>query len=732
MKKSGHLAGLNAPQLEAVKLIDGPLLVLAGAGSGKTRVITHRVAHIIASGAAKPNNILAVTFTNKAAGEMKNRIVDLLGPIGRWVWISTFHSLCARVLRDHAEAIGFKRGFSIYDDSESKALIKRVYKDKGIPETQPAPGVARTRISRAKDRLITEDAFEKKAADFIEVNVAGIYKEYQRRLTASQAMDFDDLLVKTVRLFEKNPEILRLYQDKFRYILVDEYQDTNHAQYRLVSLLAKKNRNLCVVGDDDQSIYGWRGADINNILDFEDDYPDCRAIKLEQNYRSTQVILDAAGDVVSRVTGRKVKKLFTERTGGEKISVFLCGDDMDEAEAIAQTIEHQTTHDKSPSDFAILYRTNAQSRVLEDSLRYKGLPYTIVGGVRFYERAEVKDILAYLRLLINPDDDLAFLRIVNVPKRGIGKTGLGRIESYATERGLSLMTAIRLSLDETGIRGKAKRELENFISDMDELASRVDDLPPQDIAARLIQKIKYIEILEAEGTPEADVRADNVKELVAGIEEYAEREEEPTLAGFLEEVSLITDIDTWNDSEQSVTLMTLHSAKGLEFDSVFIAGMEEGLFPLQRGFDDSSDPDEERRLCYVGMTRAKSKLYLTLAGFRRRWGDFTGGPSTFLKDIPEDDLEVMRFNYWKDVAGEEKTDRAGGRRRKKTAQKEFEEFDYDDVFVHGAVVLHEKFGRGVIMGREGSGEDLIVNINFEQAGQKSIMVKYAALEVLGR
>ena len=727
-----YLDGLNERQIAAVSRIDGPLLVLAGAGSGKTRVITHRVAHIIATGAARPNDILAVTFTNKAAGEMKSRVIDLLGPMGRWVWISTFHSLCARILRKHAEAVGYKTSFSIYDDAESQALMKKIYKEKGVPESQPSMGVARSRISRAKDRVITPDQYAEGALDFIEKNVASIYAEYQLRLLRNQAMDFDDLLMKTVQMFEKYPDILEYYQDRFRYILIDEYQDTNHVQYRLVNALAKKYCNICVVGDDDQSIYGWRGADISNILDFEKDYTDCRIIKLEQNYRSTRIILDSAGDVVSRIAGRKAKRLFTKKLGGEKISLFMCGDEMDEAEAIAETIRHKTLEDKSPSEFAILYRTNAQSRVLEDSLRYKGIPYTIVGGIRFYERAEVKDILSYLRLLINPDDDLAFMRIVNVPKRGIGKTGLGKLETLAAEKGLSLMAAAGTSLEETGIKGRARIELESFVSIMKDISKTLADLSPQDTAARLIEKIRYLETLEQEGTPEADVRADNVKELVAGIQEYADREESPSLAGFLGEVSLITDIDTWDDAAQSVTLMTLHSAKGLEFDSVFIAGMEDGLFPLRREMDAPEDQDEERRLCYVGMTRAKNKLYLSMAGYRRRWGDFTGGPSVFLKDIPEDSLEIVRFNYWNDIGGEPKKYRPRLRQAKVKTEREFEEFNYEDNFTSGAVVLHQKFGRGVIIGREGGGENLILTINFERAGKKNIMVKYASLEILSR
>lgn len=724
-----HLDGLNEPQREAVETLDGPLLVLAGAGSGKTRVITYRIAHLIATETAKPGQILAVTFTNKAAGEMKQRVIDLLGPQAVRVWLSTFHSLCARILREHSEALDFKRSFSIYDEAESLALIKRVYKDKGIPESQPTHSAAQSIISNAKDRLITPEEYPDYAKNFIEANVAIVYAEYQKQLRKNQAMDFDDLLMKAVELFRKNPNILQLYQDKFKYILVDEYQDTNHSQYVLVNLLAKESRNLCVVGDDDQSIYAWRGADIKNILDFEKDYPECKIIKLEQNYRSTQDILDGAWQVVSKNKGRMPKKLFTEKKGGEKITLLLCNDEMGEAEAIVEKIKLGMVYDKAPSDFAILYRTNAQSRVIEDSLRYKGIPYTIVGGVRFYERAEVKDIIAYLRLLINPDDNMALLRIINTPRRGIGKTSIQKLERFAQDRGISIMTALTLPLDETGIKGKARLELDKMMAILQDLSLKLDKVDPSEIAKQLIEKIKYIESLQAESTPEADVRIENVKEIVAGIQEYCEQTESPTLAAFLEEVALITDIDTWNKDVPAVTLMTLHAAKGLEFDSVFLAGMEDGLFPLSRSFEDKADLEEERRLCYVGMTRAKNKLYLSMAGFRRRWGDYTGGPSMFLKDIPEELLEVERFNYWNDIYPSKSR---AAIRQPKMSLPDSSQYAYDDLLPVGTVVLHDKFGHGTVINREGSGQDLMVTIKFDRAGIKKIIAKYANLEIIGK
>ncbi len=736
MTKHKYLEGLNDTQRQAVECLQGPLLVVAGAGSGKTRVITFRIAHLIATGTARPDQILAVTFTNKAAGEMKERVADLLGPDARRVWLSTFHSFCARILRDNAEALEYRKSFSIYDESESLALIKRIYKDIGIPESQPSYGTTQVHISRAKEKIIGPDEYLEGVKDFLEENVAKVYFEYQKRLAQNHAFDFNDLLMKAVELFENHPEILKHYQDRLRYILVDEYQDTNHAQYRLVNLLSAQTRNLCVVGDDDQSIYAWRGADISNILDFEKDYPEAKVIKLEQNYRSTQVILDAAWQVVSKNIGRMEKKLYTRKEGGDKITLLLCGDERDEAEAIVEKIRLGMVYDKAPSDFAVLYRTNAQSRVIEDILRYKSIPYTIVGGVRFYERAEVKDVLSYLRLLVNPSDNIALLRIINSPKRGVGKTSVAKLEAFATRRGIPILEALSLPLDEMGIKGKAKAELDKLAAMIKSISLMVDKTEPQNIATRVITETGYLKALEDEQTPEADVRADNVKEVVAGIAEYVEANEAPSLAGFLEEVALLTDVDTMDNSSSMVTLMTLHAAKGLEYDTVFLAGMEDGLFPLARSFDEPADLEEERRLCYVGMTRAKNKLYLSMAGFRRRWGDFTGGPSIFLRDVPEGLVEVERYNYWTDLYS--RSARNGGQARAAKIESQVHrpseepEYDFDDLLPVGTAVLHDKFGRGVIVSREGSGEGLMVTIRFERAGVKKIMAKYASLEIIGR
>jgi DNA helicase-2/ATP-dependent DNA helicase PcrA len=735
MSDNSYLADLNDSQRQAVEHLGGPLLVIAGAGSGKTRVITYRITHLIATGAANPGEILAVTFTNRSAGEMKQRVVDLLGPSGWRVWVSTFHSFCARILRRHAEALGFKKGFSIYDETESLALIRRIYKDKGIPDTQPSFGSAQAHISRAKEQLVNPEEFAESALNFIDQNVAQVYSEYQRRLEANQAMDFDDLLMRCVELFQKKPDILNCYRGKFRFILVDEYQDTNHAQYKLVNLLSGKKRNLCVVGDDDQSIYAWRGADIKNILEFEKDYPECKIIRLEENYRSTQVVLEAAWQIVSKNTGRMAKKLYTNRDGGDKITLLLAGDERDEADAIVEKIRLGMVYDKSPGDFSVLYRTNAQSRVIEDSLRYRGIPYSIVGGTRFYDRAEVKDALAYLRLLINPDDNSALLRIINSPSRRIGKASIEKIERFAAQKGISILHALSCPLEQAGIKGKVKEEIDKLASIFVSFIPEVEKTPPNEIAARMITDTGYLRALEEEKTPQADVRADNVKEVIAGIEEYEERAENPTLAGFLEEVSLLTDVDVWDRSAPAVTLMTLHAAKGLEFDTVFLSGMEDGLFPLVRNQDENdNDPEEERRLCYVGMTRAKNKLFLSMTGFRRHWHSYSGGPSIFLREIPEELVEVERFNYWKDISirphHHTVEDHTPGRPRRETLADDH--YEYDDLLSLGATVMHDKFGQGTVLHREGSGENLMLTIKFERAGTKKIMAKYASLEIIGK
>jgi len=747
-----HLKGLNPAQLEAVKHIDGPLLVLAGAGSGKTRVITHRIAHLVANQIVRADHILGVTFTNKAAGEMKERVIKLLGGVGNYVWLSTFHSFCARFLRQHAEMLGYKRDFTIYDAADSDALIKRIIKNLGLPEGQPSPGRAQNAISDAKDKMISSTLFLEAADDYIIQNIGLVYQEYQRQLKKNNAFDFDDLLFATVILLEKFPELLALYNEKFPYLLVDEYQDTNHSQYRLVKFLAGNRKNVCVVGDDDQSIYGWRGADISNILNFESDFPGCKVIKLEQNYRSTDIILEAAHAVISKNTNRKAKKLFTDKIGGEKITLTMCGDDRDEAEIIAAKIRSGLTADKSLSDFAIMYRTHSQSRSIEDALRDDGIPYKIVGGTRFYDRKEVKDIIAYLRLLVNPADTESLIRIINVPRRGIGKVSIDRLLKTVETQNVSALELLP-RLDNSGIKGKAAGELEKLHKTLTDLTAQVDKIPLYELADKLIKGIGYIKMLKDENTPEADVRIDNVKELVNAVASYMNRIEEkgddteaPALRGFLEEVALISEIDNWNNKDAAVVLMTLHAAKGLEFDTVFLIGLEQGLFPLLREstlHSTNKDMEEERRLCYVGITRAKTRLYLSLAGFRRRYdGPNICTPSCFLNDIPESLLEIERHNYYNNgLAGKYSNHKQTHfnlryKSRKKT-QSYDEDYnsdpdvddDSDDVLKIGMTVLHNKFGVGKITDKEGSGENMMLTIRFK-TGVKKIMPKYAALEVI--
>jgi len=734
---AAYLKELNEPQRQAVLHIDGPLLVLAGAGSGKTRVITHRIVHLIATGAARPDQVLGVTFTNRAAGEMKERVIALLGNRGRLVWLSTFHSLCARILRIHHDRAGYKRDFTIYDEADSLALIKRVMKGLNIPQGQPSPGAAQARIGRAKDNLLSAADYAAAAVDYIDRNIAVIYEEYQKQLVRNNALDFDDLIGVTVSLLEKDEELADYYRSKFTRVLVDEYQDTNHAQYRLIKLLAGEKRNLCVVGDDDQAIYGWRGADIRNILDFEHDFPGCRVITLEENYRSTKVVLEAAFGVAGRIGDRKPKHLFTRRLGGDRIGLLLCGDERDEAAAIAEKIKLGLRSGKRAGDFAVLYRTNAQSRAIEDALRDSAIPYNIVGGIRFYERKEVKDILAYLRLIVNPSDEESLRRIINIPKRNLGEAALARL-SAESSRLQKPIFEIMGDPEKAGFAGKQKIELKKLHTIIAETAA--SGLPPAQLAAELVREIGYIEMLEDEDTPEADVRKENVIELVNAIEAYLEMVGEdpalgePTLSGFLENVALITDIDNWNDKADTVSLMTLHSAKGLEFDTVFISGFEDGLLPLLRENTADKDIDEERRLCYVGITRAKSKLYLSLTGYRRRFRNHEAAcPSRFLFDIPRELLEDERYNYYGDVVDPMLDDDENV--QVVSADRSLSNFESKssksmaEPFRPGATVAHHEFGIGKIIAREGNGPETIVTVRFG-VGTKKVMLKYANLEII--
>ena len=605
---------LNPMQKEAVLQTEGPLLILAGAGSGKTRVLTHRVAYLIEEKQVNPWNILAITFTNKAAGEMRERVDQLVGFGAESIWVSTFHSTCVRILRRHIEYLGYTTNFSIYDSDDQKTLMKQVFKAMDVDTKQYKERSVLGTISSAKDKLIGPEEFLLNAGqDFRQRRIGEIYKEYQKRLKKNNALDFDDLIVKTVELFQNNSEVLNYYQERFKYIMVDEYQDTNLAQFKLVSLLASKYRNLCVVGDDDQSIYRFRGADIGNILSFEEMFPGAKVIKLEQNYRSTQNILNAANGVICHNRGRKDKTLWTANGEGDLIRFKQFDTAREEADFVAREIRDSGY---AYQEQAVLYRTNAQSRLLEERCIFYNVPYRLVGGVNFYQRKEIKDILAYLKTIANGVDDLSVLRIINVPKRGIGATTMGKVTIFASEHGMSLYDALREARQIPSL-GKAAEKIGAFIGQMESFRARAqsDDYTIQDLIEGIMDETGYQQELEAEGEVESQTRLENIEELVNKAVSYEEDSEHPSLDEFLEQVALVADIDNMDESENRVTLMTLHSAKGLEFPKVYLVGLEDGLFPSMMSInsDDKTDMEEERRLCYVGITRAKNELVITSA-----------------------------------------------------------------------------------------------------------------------
>lgn len=636
---------LNPKQKEAVLHTDGPLLILAGAGSGKTRVLTHRIAYLIDECGVNPWNIMAITFTNKAAGEMRERVDNLVGFGAESIWISTFHSSCVRILRRHIENLGYTTSFSIYDSDDQKTLMRQVFKTLDIDTKQFKERSVLAAISSAKDKLITPEEFLLNAGgDFREKKTGEIYKEYQKQLKKNNALDFDDLIVKTVELFQNNPQILDYYQERFRYIMVDEYQDTNMAQFKLVSLLASKYRNLCVVGDDDQSIYRFRGADIQNILSFENTFPGTMVIKLEQNYRSTQNILDAANEVIRHNFGRKDKTLWTANGEGDKILFKQFDTAKDEADFVVRQIRDSGY---SYQDQAVLYRTNAQSRLLEERCIFYNVPYRLVGGVNFYQRKEIKDILAYLKTIANGVDDLSVIRIINVPKRGIGATTIGRVTAFASEHNMSFYDTLKEAKQIPGI-GKAAEKISRFIAQMEAFRAMAysEEYSMKDLIGHILEDTGYEEELQEEGEIEAQTRLENIEELINKAAAYEEDSEHPTLDEFLEQVALVADIDNVDDTEDRVTLMTLHSAKGLEFPKVYLVGMEDGLFPGMMSImsDDKTEMEEERRLCYVGITRAKKELVLTASRQRMingetRWSK----PSRFINEIPPNLLDTDKL-----------------------------------------------------------------------------------------
>ena len=700
------LAGLNDPQREAVTHGEGPLLILAGAGSGKTRVLTHRIAYLVATGAAKPNEILAITFTNKAAGEMRDRAQLLVGRRVRAMWVMTFHSACARMLRAHADRLGYTRQFTIYDQADSRRLVKRCLDELGIDPKRFTPAAILSQISDAKNKLRDADAYGHMVGSFFEQTVADVYRSYERELHRMNAMDFDDLLVRAVNVLELFPEVREVYANGFRHVLVDEYQDTNHAQYRWLQLLAGEHRNLMVVGDDSQAIYGFRGADIRNILEFEDTFPDAHVIKLEQNYRSTQTILDAANAVIRNNRAQKPKSLWTDLGQGDPIKVRELEDEHAEARFVTGEIQRLVDEGIGKSEIAVFYRTNAQSRVLEDTLVRAEIAYQVIGGTKFYERAEIKDAIAYMTVLVNPQDVGAFTRIVNSPRRGIGATSLSRVLAFANTMGVSIWDAASDPAQVPGLGAPAIKALARFMGIMHVLRERVESGAP--IAALLkdvLGETGYLEALEAERTIEAQGRIENLEELVnVGAEYDAGEDGERSLPEFLQQVSLIADADGRTDDEGLVTLMTLHNAKGLEYPIVMIIGCEEGVFPHSRALDEGG-LEEERRLCYVGITRAERDLYLTYARTRNVFGARTyGAPSRFVSEIPAEltDREQQQPRAFGGARSRLMSWDSGG-------AAHAGEVPEPVAYSLGDDVVHAAFGEGVVTGVEPGG---IVVIRF--------------------
>ena len=772
---------LNGPQREAVLCTEGPLLVLAGAGSGKTRVLTHRIAHLVEDLNVAPWQIMAITFTNKAAAEMRERLQSLIGGGARGMWVSTFHSMCVRILRTDCERVGFAKGFTIYDDSDSKRLVEQIMDELNIDKKRyPIPAL-RNRISQAKNDLQVAEVFAEKTSDQVGQVAARVYTRLQERLRQLNAFDFDDLLLYTWLLLKNHPDVLAAYQNRFRYLMVDEYQDTNHAQYVLTQLLAAAHKNIMVVGDDDQSIYSWRGADLRNILDFERDYPEARVVKLEENYRSMGNILAAANAVIANNLTRKPKKLFTSKPAGDKISVYSATDERDEGRWIASEIEHQHGEGMSYNQIAVFYRTNAQSRMLEDMLMRAGVPYRLIGGTRFFDRAEIRDVMAYLNLVVNPANDVAAHRVINVPKRGIGKTTVEYIDYVARETGITFLQAAELCIADDQIRSATRKAIAEFVALIHEAQGYAGDL--RKVVEAIVDKAGLIRALEAENSDDAAGRIENIQELFGVVDEYAqthddadalfepptaedapEADDEPpvrtfqanSLPDFVEWVTLRTDMDTVAEDGEAITMMTIHAAKGLEFDCVFVAGMEESLFPHGNSSQDSQGLEEERRLAYVAITRARKKLYLTNAFTRQIFGQSSANPpSRFIGEIP---LELRKGigmgsagfsgSGWekrgsrRGIAGSGseagggrvfgQSSASGSRPRQQTrpavkpeAQKKAAA---KMTFTKGDTVDHKVFGRGTITKVDGD----TLHVRFSRTGQtKKLLKDYAPIVKIG-
>lgn len=742
------MEGMNDRQKEAVLHTEGPLLILAGAGSGKTRVLTHRTAYLIEEKGVNPYNIMAITFTNKAAGEMRERIDELVGYGSESVWVSTFHSTCVRILRRYIDRIGFSTNFTIYDADDQKTLMKDICKRLSINTKIYKEKTFLNVISHLKDELVDPITFSLQAqGDYVKQKQAQVYQEYQAALRNNNALDFDDLIVKTVELFRTDADVLDYYNERFRYIMVDEYQDTNTAQFQLIRLLAKKYKNLCVVGDDDQSIYKFRGANIYNILNFEKEFPDAKVIKLEQNYRSTGNILNAANGVIANNVGRKEKVLWTENKEGEKIDFKEFDTAYEEADYVAGDIQKKVKKGQYHyKDCAVLYRTNAQSRLFEERFIVSNIPYKIVGGVNFYARKEVKDLLAYLKTIDNARDDLAVRRIINVPKRGIGTTTLNRVQDYAIEKEINFYTALKMAEDIPSL-GRSAAKIKPFVTFIQAMRSKLEFLSPSQILEDIIEETGYVAELEAEDTDEARARIENINELISKVVSYEENEENPTLSGFLEEVALVADIDSLDDESDYVVLMTLHSAKGLEFPQVYLAGMEDGLFPSYMSIasdNPTEEIEEERRLCYVGITRAKENLTITAARSRMIRGEMQyNRVSRFVKEIPR---ELLSGEIQREKVRDEETARPPVYIKAKQSfrakpmalqqsapAKSFSSGNTAKIaldYAVGDTVKHSRFGEGIVKQIIEGGRDYEVTVDFQTAGVKKMFASFAKLKKL--
>ena len=723
------LTGLNKEQQQAVQHTEGPLLILAGAGSGKTKVLTVRIAHLLAQG-VNPYEILAITFTNKAAKEMKSRVEGLVGDVANRIWLSTFHSFCAKFLRFELDNfLGYNSNFTIYDTSDSQAVIKAALKALNLDDKYYPVGAMIAAISDAKNKLLFASDFRKQARDFYQQKVADVYEYYERELRKNNALDFDDLLLVAVKLLQSNEAVLDKYSKRFRYVMIDEYQDTNHAQYLLAKLLASHWKNIAVVGDADQSIYAWRGADIQNILDFEKDYPNCTSIKLEQNYRSTKIILDAANAVIENNEGRPKKNLWTDKTEGTKIQHFTAQSEHEEAAFIGDTIaKKHDIHGVPYGDMAILYRTNAQSRVLEEALIKRALPYTMVGGTKFYDRKEIKDVLAYLRVLYNPFDDLSLLRIINVPKRSIGATTVAKLQDYARANGTSLfMTLTQLHLVDT-IKGKTKEKLEEFGILIFTLVAEMEDKTVLDILEAILDRTGYLAQLEESTDPQDQARAENIGELLSVAKDFQDTNPTGTVEDFLEQVALVNDVDSFEQEESKVTLMTLHAAKGLEFPIVFLGGLEEGLFPHSRTLMNPEEIEEERRLAYVGITRAEKELYISNATTRTVFGRTSSYlPSRFIDEIPEELVDGLRAK--RKVPDDIK--RHVPQHMSVTSRPVTKPILRNEVIADwkvGDTAIHSKWGNGKVINVAGEGAGMKLTIEFPTQGVRVVMAKFAPVK----